>query len=252
MSQSYEEYLQEYNQCLSKVRSFLSSNAKSKTTLRECNRLLSQAKRCASAMVTLCQEDETSNGFRLAEAQRREEREIVPLVQEVERALRERERLDSGMMMSFDVGGNSSSNQEQKNRAELFSGRGSGGYRPPSIENNNPNDYGEEDSNHDHDVEMNSLIQESQNLLLESQTYAAESEQIGSNTLHRMGMQREQLFSTNETLRGAMNYVEQAGVIVKDMSRKSYRNKRFLYGVIVVLVLANVAVLVAIVKKRSK
>lgn len=167
-------------------------------------------------METLAKEGR--DAFKIAETKRRAEREIVPLMQEVESALRERE---TGEVMM------------DRNRAELFSG---GAYNAPNLDGND-------------DEQMKALIQDSDNLLMESQALCAQSEQIGSGTLNTMGMQREQLHSASEHLRGARSTVEQARYLLQDMNRKAFRNKIFLYCIIAVLIIANILVIVAIIKK---
>lgn len=216
MSQTYNDYNKEYEQCLSRVRSFLSSHARSLTTLKECGRLLSQARQCATAMENLAKE--SGDNFRLAQAKRLAEHEITPLSEEVECALRERE---SGEIVD-------------RNRTELFAGSS---YTAPNLDGN------------DEGQMMDALIRDSDDLLLESQALCAQSEQTGSSTLNSMGMQREQLHSANQHIRGARSTVERARGVLQDLNRKALRNKRFLYGVIAILIIANICVMIAIIKK---
>lgn len=222
MSQTYDEYEQEYKQCLSRVRSFLSSHARSQTTLRECNRLLSQARRCASAMETLVEEG-GADAFKIADSKRRTEREIMPLMQEVESALREKETGEIAL---------------DRNKADLF--RGGVGYEAPDLQQENGQS------------EMATLIQNSESLLLESQALCVETEHLGSETLNTMGMQGEQLLSAREQLRGANSYVDDARHLLRNMNRKALRNKRFLYLIIAVLVVANVLAFIAVIHKHTK
>lgn len=217
MSQTSDEYNKEYQQCLSRVRSFLSSHSRSLTTLKECDRLLSQARQCATAMEGLAKE--SGDNFQAAQAKRLAEHDIAPLVREVENAMRERE--SGGLIID-------------SNRTELFAGSS---YKAPNLD-------GDDDGQM-----MDSLIQDSDDLLLESQALCAQSEQIGSGTLNTMGMQREQLHSANEHIRGARSTVEQARGLLQDLNRKALRNKRFLYGVIVILIIANICVMITIIKK---
>jgi len=218
MSQTYDEYEKDYDQCLSRVRSFLSSHARSLTTLRECGRLLSQASRDATAMETLAKE--SGEAFRIAESKKRSEQEIAPLEQEVEFALRERETGEVTI---------------NRNRSELFSGSS---YNAPNFEGD------------DNGQMMDALIQDSDDLLAESQALCAQSEEIGSGTLNTMGMQREQLHSAGEHLRGARSTVDQARSLLHDLNRKALRNKRFLYCVIATLIVANILVIIAKIKKK--
>lgn len=237
MSQSYSDYEQDYNQTLSRVRSFLASNARSTTTLRECERLLSHARNCAATMVSLAEAE--GDTLRIADANVRVERDINPLLDEVHRSLKEK---DGGVNMNI-----------ERSRKELFGGA----YQAPSLgsKSENSNDgvemgLGVGGGAGGGDTEM--LIQESEKLLLNSQSLCAESEQIGSETLNTMGMQREQLYRTHDRLRGANEYIEQAGLILRDMHRKVFRNKLFLYSVIAILIVANVVVILSIIIRAFK
>jgi len=217
MSQSYQECNQEYNQNLSRVRSFL-SGSRTTTTLKECNRLLSVASKCATVMSDLAAVE--GDSFQIAELKKREEREIIPLLKEVERAINESE---SGNIMMGDM----------RNREELFD-RNNANYLAATSGSN-----------------AETYIQQSESLLLESRALCQETEQIGSETIQTMGKQSEQLYSANNHLLSTRERIEQAGVILKDMSRKVLRNKMFLYGVIFLLVVANLAVIVAKFRRRK-
>merc|ERR1712038_1011132 len=203
MSQSYVEYEQDYNQTLSRVRSFLSSNARSATTLQECERLLTHARNCAATMVSLAEAE--GDTLRIADANVRVERDITPLLEEVHRSMKE---MFGGAYQAPTLGSNTENSNDGSDGVEMGLGVGGGAGGG--------------------DAEM--LIQESEKLLLNSQSLCAESEQIGSETLNTMGMQREQLHRTHDRLRGANEYIEQAGLILRDMRRKVFRNKLFLYS----------------------
>jgi hypothetical protein len=86
MSESYEDYEREYNASLSRIRSFL-AGTRSRVTLQECDRLLGQAKKHATAMQGLAEVE--GNQMKIKEAQQRLERDITPLAKEVSRALQE-------------------------------------------------------------------------------------------------------------------------------------------------------------------
>lgn len=118
-----------------------------------------------------------------------------------------------------------------RERNDLF-----GGYKPPAGSND--------------DVEM--LIRNSEELLLDSQRLVYESEAIGEETLGLMGRQGDQLRNANTHLSATNAALTQAKVMLRDMSRKASRNKRFLKTVIAILILANITVLYAIIKKKSK
>ena len=171
---------------MSRVRSFLSSNVRSLTTLRECERLLAQAKRCATAMENIA--EESGDAFLISEAQFRVDRDITPLMNEVDRALKEKENV--GDMLEADQ------------REMLFRG----GYKAPTIGGGD---------NHGDDTEM--LIRNSEDMLRESQALCYESEQTGAETLYSMHRQRDQLNNASEYLTGARAQVERARVILGSM-----------------------------------
>jgi len=132
---------------------------------------------------------EAGDAFKINESKRRVQQEIMPLMQEVDRTIKEREN------------GDLVSNQQQ--RAELFSG-----YRAPSL---GPN----ENQNDADDMEM--LIQNSEDLFRESQALCAASEQTGLETLNLMGRQREQLHNASDHLSGARVYITGAKDILETM-----------------------------------
>jgi hypothetical protein len=76
----------EYNANLSRIRSFL-AGTRSRVTLQECDRLLTQAKQSASAMQGLAEVE--GNPMKIREASQRIDRDIAPLAKEVTRALQE-------------------------------------------------------------------------------------------------------------------------------------------------------------------
>jgi predicted RNase H-like nuclease (RuvC/YqgF family) len=233
MNEEYDQLEQEYDHALSRVRSFLSSNVRSQTTLKECNRLLTQAKRCASGMEDIA--EESGDAFQISEAKFRVDREVNPLLDEVERALREKK---SGVESMEQIPNTASSNREL-----LFSGSG---YRAPTM---NANGNFNDDNNEE---EMEMLIRNSEDLLLESQALCSASEQTGSETLFTMGRQREQLTNGMAHIAGANAIVEQAKGLLRSMHHKALRNKRTLHMIIAVLIVANITVIIAIVKKKLK
>lgn len=182
----------------------------------ECERLLQEAKRCATAMQGLAEVE--GNTLRLTEAKNFVQRDITPLTREVQRALHE---------MGGGVGA-------QQRRDELFSG-----YQAPDIE------VGE-------DNQMDSLIQSSEDLLRESQAILSETEYIGTSTIHQMGRQREQLEQANRHVDAVRAVAVQAKNILGNMSRRAWKNKLFLYALITVLAVANLYVLYQIYAQHHK
>lgn len=205
MTASYEDYEQEYKAHLARIRSFL-AGTRSQSTLTECDRLLHEAKRCATAMQGLAEVE--GNALRLTEAKNFLQRDITPLTREVQRALHE-------------MGGGRAAGQ----RDELFSG-----YQAPDIEIGDDN-------------QMDSLIQSSEDLLRESQAILSETEYIGTSTIHHMGRQREQLEQANRHVDAVRAVAVQAKNILSSMSRRAWKNKVFLYALITVLAAANLYVL---------
>mmetsp|Transcript_89650 Transcript_89650/g.249297 ORF Transcript_89650/g.249297 Transcript_89650/m.249297 type:complete len:204 (-) Transcript_89650:179-790(-) len=89
MVETYEDYEREYNAYLSRIRSFL-AGTRSPVTLQECQRLLGEAKKCATAMQGLAEVE--GNVMKIKEASQRLERDLNPLSKEVQRALNEGNR----------------------------------------------------------------------------------------------------------------------------------------------------------------
>ena len=125
----------------------------------------------------------SGDAFKINESKRRVDQEIMPLLQEVDRSIQERE--------------NGGFQQQNQQRMELFDG-----YRAPAL---------------DQDDDMEMLIRNSEDLLRESQAMCAESEQTGAETLNLMGRQREQLQNANSHLVGAQAYFVEAKDILKQM-----------------------------------
>merc|ERR1719354_1131819 len=106
--------------------------------------------------------------------------------------------------------------QQEQQRAELFSG-----YRAPTL--------GGGQGSTDVD-DMNMIIRNSEDLLRESQALCVETEETGAETLNMM----------------------EAKDILQAMSRKAIRNKLFLKGIIVLLILANFLVFMAKLKRKRR
>lgn len=189
MSKQHEDYEQEYNACMNRIRSFLASS-RSVSALNECDRLLSTAKDCAHAMQALAEVD--GDPLKIEASKRRLKEEISPLSKEISRSINE----------SF-------------SRETLF------GVNPSS------------------ERQTRDYLAESEELLLESQSLCADSEAIGTQTLGRMGMQREQLQISYDNVQETMSYSERAGKILTEMRYRAVKSKAFLYCVIGILIIAN-------------
>ena len=139
------------------------------------------------------------NPMKIREASQKIERDVLPLSREVARALND------------------------GNREELFyqqqqTGGNGSGYNP---------------------ADMESLIGSSENMLRESLSLTMETERIGNSTLEQMGRQREQLQGANANIVRTKDAVLQASRLITELGRKSFNNKMALYGMIGVLIFAN-------------
>ena len=195
----------------------MASSTRSRVTLKECERLLGDAKKCATAMVGLAEVE--GNQMKIKEASQRLERDIAPLAKEVQRAL---------------LGGEQQQQQQQQqentaNREELF-------YQAPNPDGSTNDD-------------MEALISSSEDLLRQSMSLCVETEQIGNTTIHQMGQQREQLQNTRFNIDRTREIAQEAAVILGSWSRKAFRNKFYLYIMIGILLIANLFALIHIFTK---
>ena len=209
---------QEYHDILARIRSFL-AGARNQSTLQEAMNMLTEAKRCATAMQGLAEVE--GNVLRIQESKNLLQRDIGPLSKEVQRQLNEcqSQELMAGTPADMGAGGG-----------------GGGGYQPP--------DFAYSD--------MDSLIRSSEDLLRESHSIMYETEHIGNTTLLQMGRQREQLENTNRHLQAVQQVAEQAKNILTGLGRRALKNKLALYCMIGMLGWANLYVLHLIYKKHHK
>ncbi|KAG7345193.1 hypothetical protein IV203_032745 [Nitzschia inconspicua] len=96
---------------------------------------------------------------------------------------------------------------------------------------------------------MESLIENSDELLRESLSLTVESEQIGNATIDQMTRQREQIEGANAIALRTRQIAEQASAVLTDMGRRAFRNKLFLYIMIGVLMMGNLWAFVRLLKK---
>lgn len=119
---------------MSRIRSYLATSTRPRTTLQECERLLGQAKQHATAMQGLAEVE--GNQMKIKDASQKIERDIGPLSKEVTRAL--------------NINGNG--NGGEGGREELFA----------QVPGMHGRDYGYNSS------DMESLIGSSEDMLRES------------------------------------------------------------------------------------
>lgn len=158
------------------------------------------------------------NAMRIRESQMLLERDVTPLRREVERAL-------------------------QKHTTTPATAAAASTYQAPTDPMSGGTDNG---------GMMESLIQNSEDLLRESQTVLAETEYIGNQTLLQMGEQREQLQNAQGNLVRIQHVAEQARHILVTFQRRACRSRFGLYITITVLVAANVFVLYCIYRKHRE
>jgi hypothetical protein len=211
------DVLQEYVANLSRIRGYLAQR-RNESTLLECQRLLQQAKQCATAMQAMAEVE--GNAVKVTQARELIERDIGPLAKEVQRTL--------------------SQLQRESGRGELFSSS----YQAPSLDGFSTSDTADTNS------DMDSLIQNSADMLRESQSILMETETIGDQTLLQMGRQREQLQSAHRSLEAIQSAAQTAGRLLRTMSRKACTNKWALYAMIAFLIGANLWVLRLIYRKH--
>lgn len=142
---------------------------------------------------------------------------------------------------------------EQLNqRTELFQG-GAQQQQSQQSQYNAPNiNYPYYNSNNNNDTTMDSLILSSDDLLRDSQALLAETEQISTSTLIQMGYQREQIQNSMSNVQRVQSAAYHAGLILKNMSLKAWKNKVSLKIIITILSLLNIFVLYRIYKKQHK
>jgi vesicle transport through interaction with t-SNAREs 1 len=204
---------------LSRIRSYFAAPVRDPVTLQECERLLQQAKQCATAMQAMAEVE--GNELRMQTARHLLERDIGPLSKEIQRTLQ--------------------TMQQQTRRDELLtSSRSASTYqapRPLDLE------FGGTD--------MDALIQSSDDLLRESQSILVETEQIGDQTIHQLHRQREQLSNAHRSLQVVQAAMEQSGRLLKSMSRRACRSRLFLHMMIGTLIALNLFVLYCIYEKHA-
>ncbi|GAX10780.1 hypothetical protein FisN_13Lh384 [Fistulifera solaris] len=99
-------------------------------------------------------------------------------------------------------------------------------------------------------ADVEALIRSSDDMLRESQMLLAETEEIGTRTLHQMGRQREQLEHSRDSLQALQETANQAKRILLDMSRRAFRSRLALHAMIGMLIMANLYVLRLIYQKH--
>jgi vesicle transport through interaction with t-SNAREs 1 len=160
------------------------------------------------------------NALRVGEARSLLQRDVTPLAKEIQRALNEMGR------------------DELFPSAAAAAAATTHAYQPPDMDHGSSSD-------------LEALIQSSDDLLRESQSILAETEHIGTSTLHQMGRQREQIENANSSLEAVTRVALEARGILTRMSRRAFKNKLFLYFMIALLGSANLYVLYLTYKKHN-
>jgi vesicle transport through interaction with t-SNAREs 1 len=163
------------------------------------------------------------NSLRVGEARSLLQRDVTPLAKEIQRALN-----DMGRDELFPNAAGSAAGAVAASHS----------YQPPDMDHGSSSD-------------LEALIQSSDDLLRESQSILAETEHIGTSTLHQMGRQREQIENANHSLEAVTRVALEARGILTRMSRRAFKNKLFLYFMIALLGSANLYVLYLTYKKHN-
>lgn len=158
------------------------------------------------------------NGMRIRESQMLLERDVTPLRREVERAL-----------------------QQQQAEAVVTPANASTYQAPMDL------------AGRDQESQMmESLIQNSEDLLRDSQNVLAETEYIGNQTLLQMGQQREQLQGAQGNLERIQQIADQSRRILVGFQRRACRSRFGLYVTIAILSAANIFVIYCIYRKHKE
>ena len=219
---------------MSRIRSYLAGSSRSRTIMIECDRRLSDAKRCATAMQAMAEIE--GNALRTAEAKNLLERDIAPLSKEIQRHLATTNPANNNN--NNNTANPTTAPTIEQQRQELF-------YQAPDIESNNNN-------NNNNNSDMDALIQSSDDLLRDSQSILAETEEIGTRTLHQLGRQREQIENSNQQLNAIQTTTQRATAILSGMMYRAWKSKVSLYCMILLLTCANAFVLYRIYKKHHR
>ena len=165
--------------------------------------------------------------FKATEAKRKLERDIGPLEDEIKS--RKTSSKSSGISSVFKRNGGQQQQQQYtpvstSDENYLFgnNARRTNNYAPPSMgmggDNSVISDL--EDGFGDLTTPLTAseqMIQDSNELLLQTQQLCAESEQIGASTLETMGRQREQIERSGGLILQSIENTEQARAIMKQM-----------------------------------
>ena len=199
-----EDYEKEYHAYLSRVRSFLASPTRSLTTLKECDRLLTHARRCADAIISLqSQSSKTAaNLFSIEDWKRKAEQDIAALRMEVDRSFRAKEN-QAILPLSF----------TDSNRKTSYSG-----YRPPTLHPNmTQEDYEYGGESDEQTMETQRLIQSSEAMLLESKKLCVQSEEMGNESLLALMRQREQLQGSSDYANITRVHLMRARILLREL-----------------------------------
>ena len=94
--------------------------------------------------------------------------------------------------------------------------------------------------------------QETTRLLLDSARIAHETEVIGERTAEEMRFQREKLEETGQHLESIKQITDSAKASIRELQQKIFRKKLYLWVIIIGLLLANLAVIMALIQNHGK
>ena len=94
--------------------------------------------------------------------------------------------------------------------------------------------------------------QETTRLLLDSSRIAHETEAIGERTAEEMRFQREKLEETGQQLESIKQITDSAKASIRELQQKIFRKKLYLWVIIIGLLLANLAVIMALIQNHGR
>jgi hypothetical protein len=230
-TKTHQEYEQWLDTALSRVRGHLASGIKSAQVIQQCERDLHDAKTAIHALQGLAEIDGDTLAIR--KQRKRLELDVTPLYHDILHmkkslhiaSVHQPDHIHSSNQHS--VGSSSMSgqisstnnnkkkqggtNRKENEMTSLFSNAHykDSGYVPPRLD--------VVDDMEAPQTEQEMMMSESRNLLMESQGFCAESEEIGHHTLNRMQTQREQLQHANGGIERTMQVVMEAKQVMTQM-----------------------------------
>jgi len=174
--------------------------------------------------------------------------------EDYERLLQESRKCATAMEALAEVEGNALRISESKQRLQRDIGPLSKEVRRQlDIMSRNelfPSSQPQQPMEMEQNVEMDHLLQNSDDLLKESIALCSDSEYIGNNTLFQMGQQREQLQSASENVNSTLELTNRAGIILRDMARRAFKNRLILQIMVVLMAILDLSLFIHLFRRK--